>query len=636
MAKKRTRTSIANRTLDARPDSLDFRDRMYVPTLEEVPTEISLDEYRAHGVPILDQGREGACTGFGLAAVANFLLRSRKHVPDTTSVSPRMFYEMAKRYDEWPGEEYAGSSARGAMKGWHKHGVCSVDSWPYRANREDRRLTTARMADARTRPLGAYFRVNHKDLVAMHSAISEVRILYATAFVHEGWERIGPDGAIDFPGDPLGGHAFAIVAFDRRGFWIQNSWGDDWGRGGFALITYDDWLENGTDVWVARLGAPIDLRSAKATAAVNADAASKAVAYSFYDIRPHVISIGNNGLLRETGTFATPESSVRIIFKEEFPEITAKWNKKRLLLYAHGGLTSEESATLRVAKYRVPLLENGVYPLAFVWKSDYWTTLQNILRDALNRRRPEGILDTTKDFMLDRLDDALEPLARQLTGKSEWDEMKENARLATESAKGGARIAFKYLERVLDDSKVELHVAGHSAGSIFLAPLVQYVTSKGKITGGPMKGKTGLGLKIASCTLWAPACTIELFKETYAPAIRSGAIGRFTLFTLTDAAEQDDHCANIYHKSLLYLVSNSFEEKARVPWIRDGVPILGMEKFVRADRDLLSLLKLKSSDWVLSPNTALDVSNRSGALRHGDFDDDPATLRATLARILQS
>ena len=35
----------------------------------EVQPERSLDEYRKMKVPILDQGTEGACTGFGLATV---------------------------------------------------------------------------------------------------------------------------------------------------------------------------------------------------------------------------------------------------------------------------------------------------------------------------------------------------------------------------------------------------------------------------------------------------------------------------------------------------------------------------------------------------------------------------------------
>ena len=49
------------------------------------------------------------------------------------------------------------------------------------------------------------------------------------------------------------------MAYDDRGFWIQNSWGPGWGKNGFAHVTYDDWLANGTDVWVARLGVPIEL-----------------------------------------------------------------------------------------------------------------------------------------------------------------------------------------------------------------------------------------------------------------------------------------------------------------------------------------------------------------------------------------
>ncbi len=628
------------RTFDARPDTPDFRDRMYVPTLVEVPVHITLDQYRAqypdNDVPVLNQGREGACTGFAAAATVHFLLRSRAVVPDDVEVSPRMLYEMAKRYDEWEGVKYDGSSVRGAMKGWHKHGVCSAKNWPYR-RKPDRRLTNKRAVDGLRRPLGAYFRVNHRDIVAMHTALAEVGILNVSALVHTGWGDVEDDGLIEPGGAQMGGHAFVIVAYDQRGFWIQNSWGKSWGRGGFALLTYDDWLENGRDVWVARLGAPIELRTGRGSAAANAGARSKASVETIADLRPHIVSLGNDGQLSEKGPFATTREDLKNIFEDDIPRITKGWAKKRILLYAHGGLTPAKTATQRVAEYRAALLANQVYPLAFVWRSDLWSTLENILKDALSRRRDEGVFDDIKDFMLDRLDDALEPIARIVGGRALWSEMKENATMATTSRAGGARLAAQHLAKlVAGTSNVEIHLAGHSAGGVFMAPLAQLLASKGVIRSGPMRSKKGLGLRVSSSTLWAPACTTQLFKDAFLPLITKKTLRNFALFTLTDEAEQDDHCAKIYNKSLLYLVSNAFEDRFRVPLLRDGEPILGMEKWINDDPELKQTFSARGpADWVLSPNTfKLGSPKAARARTHGAFDDDTFTVRATLARIL--
>src|ERR1051325_5645071 len=151
------------RKLDAMPDIVDFRDQLHVPALVQAPGELPLERYRAYHVPILDQGQEGACTGFGLATVANFLLRQKEIARGDERVSAQMFFEMAKRYDEWRGENYDYSSARGAVKGWHKHGVCSESLWKKGAKPP---MTDRLAKDAAGRPLGAYFRVNHKDLVS--------------------------------------------------------------------------------------------------------------------------------------------------------------------------------------------------------------------------------------------------------------------------------------------------------------------------------------------------------------------------------------------------------------------------------------------------------------------------------------
>jgi pimeloyl-ACP methyl ester carboxylesterase len=260
-----------------------------------------------------------------------------------------------------------------------------------------------------------------------------------------------------------------------------------------------------------------------------------------------------------------------------------------------------------------------VYPLSLVWKTDFWTTLTNILQDSVARRRPEGFLDATKDFMLDRLDDALEPLARIVGGKSQWDEMKENATLATGPGGGLIHVAKALAALVKAHPTLKVHMVGHSAGSILL---------------GGLLSRLAKGVSIETCTLWAPACTMDVYREQYLPAIRSKQIRNFGLFTLTDKAERDDNCAKIYHKSLLYLVSHAFEARLREPSFgknqNDGSePILGMAKFVeklaKPERPL---------DWVLAPNAQQTGRDASAATAHGAFDDDPATLRATLARIL--
>ncbi|MFC5499035.1 C1 family peptidase [Caenimonas terrae] len=626
-------TAVA-RKLTARRDTLDFRDRMFQTSLVEVPTHIALADYLAWRIPVLDQGEEGACTGFGLATVANYLLQRRKVLPDKVPVSARMLYEMARRYDEWPGEDYSGSSARGAMKGWQKHGVCSEDEWKYEhvtPPPPPGRLTQARTSDALQRPLGAYLRVNHKDLVAMHSALAEVGILYATATVHEGWDEVDGNGDIAWPRPLSGGHAFAVVAYDAGGFWIQNSWSDKWGQRGLARICYDDWLANATDVWVARLGAPVVLRQSSSAAIAHSAAAARSVAYSYAELRPHIVSLGNDGALRPGGDYGTTAEELREIFEVDMPRVMADWPTRHVLLYAHGGLVDERSAVQRMADYRSVMLDACIYPIGFVWHSDYWSTITNILQDAMRRRRPEGALGAAKDFLLDRLDDTLEILARALTGKASWDEMKENALAAGSTPQGGARMALDLLAALRTQMDFKLHVVSHSAGSIFQAPLVRLLTAPAsKIASGYLQGQRGYAMPLDTCTLWAPAVTTELFKQAYLPSVEDGSIGRLAVFALSDKAEQDDNCARIYNKSLLYLVSRAFEQSA----FGEGTPLLGMEKWLARDPDLSQLFTGGKADLVFSPNSNPEGSiTASRSAHHNDFDDDGATLKATLARI---
>jgi hypothetical protein len=230
------------------PDVPDLRDWPFEPSLRQLRCYVSAPR----GLLILDQQQEGACTGFGLAAVIKQLNQQRG---SRVRVSPRMLYEMARLHDEWPGEDYAGPSCRGAIKGWYNMRVCTEGKWPYVQGRPGA-LTVARAKSARDNTIGAYYRIQPR-VSNFHAAINEAGAIFRSARTHAGWMRPNRrTGAIPLAGREQGGHAFAIVGNNSKGFWVQNSWGRAWGRAGLGLWQSEDWLEKLMDGWLFSLALP--------------------------------------------------------------------------------------------------------------------------------------------------------------------------------------------------------------------------------------------------------------------------------------------------------------------------------------------------------------------------------------------
>ena len=118
---------------------------------------------------------------------------------------------------------------------------------------------------------------------------------------------------------------------------------------------------------------------------------------------------------------------------------------KRLVIYAHGGLNSEDASIERIQTLAPYFRANGVYPLFLTWRTGPTETLSAILDDELKKMpRPEGdvgdMFERVKETAAEVLDRTIEVLARP-AAKPIWSQMKQNAAASAEAGRGCALLA---------------------------------------------------------------------------------------------------------------------------------------------------------------------------------------------------
>ena len=682
------KTRIKDRLLDARPDRLDLRDFPYRPPLRSLPPEYpdaaalkrAFPKYASDKM-VLDQGQEGACTGFGLAAVVNYLRWSRIRLATggarkapPPKVSTRMLYHLARFYDEWPGEDYDGSSCRGALKGWHRHGVCEDVLWPYRNKAGEVVFiepSDGWDANATQCPIGVYYRIDKSSVVDMQAAICEVGAIYCSGNVHNGWfaspfpQRAGI-ACIEVPkgGENSGGHAFALVGYNRHGFIVQNSWGPKWGTKGFAILPYEDWVERGTDAWAVVLGAPIaraesphyhetQTLSARASASSTPmgvagrprPSASAAVApWDRDNAYRHTVVMGNNGTLVNRSIARQAISA----FEHVVVEAPVEWcgtGPSRILLYAHGGLNAEDESVKRIQVMAPYFQANGIYPIFLTWRTGVLESLKGIFEDIQKGVEPSGafrdVWRVVKDSFGEARDRAVEVAAQTAGVKAIWSQMKQNAYAAHAIRQPIAGTDGRVTQKdptlvLLADAlgrlrkqlpRLEVHLVGHSAGSILFGHLLDALRER--------------SLSVDSCTLYAPACTVQFALDHYEPAVTQGVLRKQDLHVelLSDERELGD-TVGPYGKSLLYLVSRALEHQHKTP-------ILGManawdpaKRSTWSDDPAIQRgLKTWQTFWgsVRAPREVTEAQISNGIARvassHGGFDNDVDVITRTIERI---
>jgi Papain family cysteine protease len=205
--------------LDRLPE-FDERSRLFA-IAEVVPVEL-----RSKGWPCyahLDQGREGACVGFGWS---HELAASPATVRRLTDSYARDVYKEAQRIDQWPGEDYSGTSVLAGAKVCLARGFMDEYRWAFSIDDVLRALSWEGPVVIGIDWMDSMFRPRPSGLLDVRS------------------------------GSVAGGHCLTILGHSMKGrlrgekprpihvVRLRNSWGSDWGRNSDCYMRVEDleWL----------------------------------------------------------------------------------------------------------------------------------------------------------------------------------------------------------------------------------------------------------------------------------------------------------------------------------------------------------------------------------------------------------
>jgi hypothetical protein len=641
--------SSGEKWLNVRPDPIDFRDKIYAPsmiplksTLDPPPDLRKLDVHHQDALPF--------CTGMALATAID-LLRLRRQSASSEDVnkrvSYRMLFEMGRGYDEHSDDGLGGSSLRGVIRGFFHNGVCFKDSDDDGLNAVSWSYTIDRAKEARKTTLGTYARLNH-ILLDYHSALNEVGVIVASTFVHKGWPnpdsntqkglgRIDWDGTQELIGN--GGHAIAIVGYDEHGFLIRNSWGEDWscwkGCPGILHWSYDDWQDNVMDAWVINLAVTTshDARS------IGGRLESSAVRPAYLRGRgsrgspPRILVNGHyinirDGKLVARPPFNSDQSSIEDTAK--LLQETIKYD--HLLFFVEGGLDDLTTMVDR-AQILIPLLKaNRIYPIFIWWREGCFEQLSEILDDRARRLEPKsGGLKALSSMMLESFAlDFLQPFWRTFEGEA------ERAFTSVDKQRGKARKAILALINAACQNKepMKVHALAHSAGAVWLEKLLEVLIDEGSESSQRYRQQSQGEAEALSANLYeglfetisllAPICSSQAFMDERVGKLYADCANTIGIYTLREAQDLEDR-VGAYCGSLLRLAQRVFPVDNNINSGRRIVQeILGDEKTAHKAQ------RRKRARWF--PVNHRDIS--SLCCTHRDLVSDLSILNHIFGRVI--
>jgi len=219
--------------------------------------------------PIENQGSINSCTAHAGVALTEYF--AKKAFGKYTDVSPLFLYKTARNLMQRVGD--SGASVRETMKAMVLFGIPPEEHWPYNEECYDEEPTTFCYSFAQNYQALKYFRLDYAG-IAEDALLIQIKAVLLAGFpcmfgftlytsIHD--EANVEKGYIPYPSklDKMeGGHAVVAVGYDdnriipnadgkrsKGAVLIRNSWGTDWGNGGYGWLPYDYILAGLTADW---------------------------------------------------------------------------------------------------------------------------------------------------------------------------------------------------------------------------------------------------------------------------------------------------------------------------------------------------------------------------------------------------
>ena len=232
------KNKFSEKKLNVSEHPADKRDWVHVSQYLKSES-ISSKEFsrRSLCVSVANQGSIGSCVGHSGRVVLGSASAFKAEEP-----SPMWIYKTAKKYDPWAGEDYSGTSIRGAANALINEGCCFESFWPY-IDSESSSPKEGAKEDAGLKKISSYHVIPCSETEEIKRMVIDRPLWYAFK-VRDYFFSIGYDGIVDtekyLASEVAGGHAVCLIGWkyinDKLYWEFQNSWGLFFGNSGYFFM----------------------------------------------------------------------------------------------------------------------------------------------------------------------------------------------------------------------------------------------------------------------------------------------------------------------------------------------------------------------------------------------------------------